>query len=172
MLFMRMRKSRTKRKGNGYAAKYVILSNLCDADTRSSPLQMVRKYMRAVSIDVKKSGGRIRAVAEEKGYKPEQIQRELQLGTVRAVYLWYEGKRLPTADNLLLLARLFQVPMDSLVVGINDDQWTDGQIGNRIEEIFQWAASESRQTQYMKERYTYFSKDGVAYLLPPDMVLE
>lgn len=128
--------------------------------------------MRAVSIDVKKSGARIRAIAEEKGFKPEQIQRELKLGSVRAVYLWYEGKRLPTPDNLLLLARLFQVPIDSLVVGIHDGTWTDAQTGSRIEEIYQWAASEFRQTQYMKERYTYFRKDGVSYLLPPDLVLE
>lgn len=62
--------------------------------------------------------------------------------------------------------------MDSLVVGVNDHQWTDSQMGERVEEIFQWAAEESQQTQYMKERYTYFRKDGVVYLLPPDTVLE
>jgi len=128
--------------------------------------------MRTVSIDIKKSGAKIRAAAEERGFNPEQIKRKLQLGSVRAVYLWYEGKRMPTVDNLFSLAKLFQVPMDSLVVGMYDGQWADSQVGERIEEIFQWVVSESQKTKYMKERYTYFTRDGVAYLLPPDMVLD
>lgn len=128
--------------------------------------------MRTVSIDVKKSGAKIRAIAEEKEIKPEQIQKELHLGTIQAVYMWYEGRRLPTVDNLYSLARLFRVPMDSLVVGAHDRYWEDEQVGARIEEIIQWAVLESQQTQYMKARYTYFSKDGVSYLLPPGTVLE
>lgn len=128
--------------------------------------------MRTVRIDVKRSGAKIRAIAKEKGVKPEQIQKELHLGTIQAVYMWYEGRRMPTVDNLFSLARLFCVPMDSLVVGVYDSYWTDEQVGARIEEIFQWTVQESQQTQYMKGRYTYFSKDGISYLLPPDTILD
>lgn len=128
--------------------------------------------MRTVNIDIKKSGAKIRAAAEERGFNPEQIKSELHLGSIRAVYLWYEGKRMPTVDNLFSLSKLFHVPMDSLVVGTHDGQWEDSQTGERIEEIFKWVVSESQKTRYMKERYTYFTKDGVAYLLPPDTVMD
>ena len=128
--------------------------------------------MRAVSIDVQKSGIRIKMVAEEKGYRPKQIQTALKLASVQAVYQWYEGRKFPTPDNLLLLARLFKVPMDSLVVGIDDDLWTDDRAGERVEEIYRWSVNASRDTKYMRDRYEYFSEDGVLYLLPTEISLE
>jgi len=76
--------------------------------------------MRAISIDVRRTGEKIKAVAGEKGYRPTQFQEALGLESVQAVYLWFEGKRVPSTDNLLLLARLFQVSMDYLLVGVDD----------------------------------------------------
>ncbi len=39
------------------------------------------------------------------------------MGCVQSVYHWFDGKSMPTLDNLYALSELLQVPMDMLVVG-------------------------------------------------------
>lgn len=51
----------------------------------------------------------------------EDIKNCLSLGCVQSVYHWLHGKSLPSLDNLYVLSRYLQVPMDALVVGIEDN---------------------------------------------------
>lgn len=67
-------------------------------------------------IDVKATGARIKALAGEKGLKAPDIQRECRLGTPQTVFKWFRGATLPSLDNLAILARLFEVGIDDIVV--------------------------------------------------------
>ena len=54
---------------------------------------------------------------ELRGLSVHDVQRFLSLGCVQSVYHWFDGKSMPTIDNLYALSELLQVPMDMLVVG-------------------------------------------------------
>lgn len=67
-------------------------------------------------IDVKATGARIKALAGERGLKATDIQRGCGLGTPQTVFKWFRGATLPSLDNLAILARLFEVGIDDIVV--------------------------------------------------------
>ena len=68
-------------------------------------------------IDREKTGKQIRRIMELRGLSVHDVQRFLSLGCVQSVYHWFDGKSMPTIDNLYALSELLQVPMDMLVVG-------------------------------------------------------
>ena len=59
-------------------------------------------------IDKEKTGRQIRRIMETRGLTVQDVQ---------SVYHWFDGKSMPTLDNLYALSELLQVPMDMLVVG-------------------------------------------------------
>ena len=67
-------------------------------------------------IDVLATGARIKALAGEKGLKVTDIQRECGLGTPQTVFKWFRGATVPSIDNLVNLAGLFEVGLDDIVV--------------------------------------------------------
>ena len=67
-------------------------------------------------IDVKATGARIKALAGERGLKVTDVQKECGLGTPQSVFKWYRGATVPSLDNLVILARLFEVGLDDIVV--------------------------------------------------------
>ncbi len=49
------------------------------------------------------------------------IQRELYIG-FQSVYAWFSGKTLPSLDNLYRLSRLLRVPMDEMIVDMEEEE--------------------------------------------------
>jgi len=68
-------------------------------------------------IDREKTGRQIRRIMETRGLTVQDVRESLSLGCVQSVYHWFDGKSMPTLDNLYALSELLQVPMDMLVVG-------------------------------------------------------
>lgn len=68
-------------------------------------------------IDKEKTGRQIRRIMETRGLTVQDVRESLSLGCVQSVYHWFDGKSMPTLDNLYALSELLQVPMDMLVVG-------------------------------------------------------
>jgi len=68
-------------------------------------------------IDKEKTGRQIRTLMERRGLSVQDVRAFLSLGCVQSVYHWFDGKSMPTLDNLYALSELLQVPMDMLVVG-------------------------------------------------------
>ena len=68
-------------------------------------------------IDREKTGQQIRSMMEERGITVPEVQRYLCLGCVQSIYHWFQGKSLPSLDNLYALSELMQVPMDALICG-------------------------------------------------------
>lgn len=74
-------------------------------------------------IDREKTGRQIRRIMETRGLTVQDVRESLSLGCrgcvqpPQSVYHWFDGKSMPTLDNLYALSELLQVPMDMLVVG-------------------------------------------------------
>lgn len=52
-----------------------------------------------------------------RGLTVKDIQEYLELSTPQSIYHWFDGRNLPTLDNLYALSELFEVPLDLLVCG-------------------------------------------------------
>lgn len=68
-------------------------------------------------IDMKGTGQNIKALMQENGLTVKHIQEYLELGTPQSIYHWFEGRNLPTVDNLYALSGLFHVSVDALLRG-------------------------------------------------------
>ena len=55
-------------------------------------------------IDREKTGKQIRMIMELRGISVHDVQESLSLGCVQSVYHWFDGKSMPTLDNLYALA--------------------------------------------------------------------
>lgn len=67
-------------------------------------------------IDITQTGQRIKSVCTSRGYSVKRLQELLQIGARQSIYDWYNGKTLPSLDNLLALSRLFKVPIEDFIV--------------------------------------------------------
>lgn len=67
-------------------------------------------------IDMKATGANIKRLREEKGIQMYNLQRIMGLNSLSAIYQWQEGKRIPSIDNLLILAKLFGMHIDEILV--------------------------------------------------------
>lgn len=72
-------------------------------------------------IDVKKTGQKIKEMCRMRNITVKDIQEKLFIGSFQAVYAWFSGKSLPSLDNLYRLSRLLNLPMDSLIVGQQEE---------------------------------------------------
>lgn len=67
-------------------------------------------------VDVKSTGNQIKKLRKECGFSVRDIQDIFGFEYPQAVYSWEQGKNIPTIDNLLVLARLFDVKIEELVI--------------------------------------------------------
>lgn len=68
-------------------------------------------------IDMKRTGQNIRRLMIIKGLNVKDLQGYLGLSTPQSIYHWFDGRSLPTVDNLYALSDLFCVTVDSLIIG-------------------------------------------------------
>lgn len=68
-------------------------------------------------IDTKRTGQNIKRIMQLKGLTVKDIQGFLGLGTPQSIYHWFDGRNLPTIDNLYALSELFQLPVDAFLIG-------------------------------------------------------
>jgi len=75
---------------------------------------MKRKYP---VIDMAGTGQNIKRIMQLKGLTVKDVQEFLELSTPQSIYHWFDGRNLPTTDNLYALSELFQLPVDAMLVG-------------------------------------------------------
>lgn len=68
-------------------------------------------------IDMYKTGQNIKRIMVEQGMVVKDIQEYLGLAAPQSIYHWFEGRSLPTVDNLYALSELFHMPIDVIVRG-------------------------------------------------------
>ena len=74
-------------------------------------------------IDMAGTGQNIKRIMRLKGLSVKDIQKFLQLSTPQGIYHWFDGRSLPTVDNLYALSELFELPVDALLVGNRRFDW-------------------------------------------------
>ncbi len=69
-----------------------------------------------IVVDVEETGKRIKSLMVENGMSAIDIQKRLNLSVSYSVYKWIYGMSLPKIDHLVILADMFDVTMDDIVV--------------------------------------------------------
>lgn len=67
-------------------------------------------------VNMDKTGAKIKAYMKEFGYSVADLQKILGLAGPQAIYHWLSGMCIPKLDNLVVLAALFGVTVDDIVV--------------------------------------------------------
>ena len=67
-------------------------------------------------IDMKRTGENILALRKRAGLSVTDLSEALGFTRPQAVYRWQQGRSLPTVDNLVILAYLFGVTIDEILV--------------------------------------------------------
>ena len=79
-------------------------------------MSFVATYMNyKLKVDKKKTGLQLYILIEKSGYSREEIADFLELSSPRVIYDWASGKKLPGIENLLNLARLFDVHVEDIL---------------------------------------------------------
>lgn len=68
------------------------------------------------AINMMATGQNITRLREERGLSVKELQDILGFATPQAIYKWQHGVTLPTVDNLVILAAVFHVHMDEILV--------------------------------------------------------
>jgi len=68
------------------------------------------------AIDMVATGENITRLREEAGLTVKDLQSLFGFATPQAVYKWQHGTAMPSIDNLVVLAALFDVHIDEILV--------------------------------------------------------
>lgn len=68
------------------------------------------------AINMMATGKNITRLREERGLSVKELQDIFGFATPQAIYKWKHGVTLPTVDNLVILAAVFHVHMDEILV--------------------------------------------------------
>lgn len=122
----------------------------------------MKKFEVYPEIDKVRTGRRIAALMEANGLSVTDVKEQLYLQTEQAVYAWMSGRNTPSIQNAYALARLFKVPMDSIIRGNMDavdeqpskEKATDIVIGNVLIE----GKDEKSEGDKVRRFMTYYQK--------------
>lgn len=67
-------------------------------------------------VNLAMTGANIRAIRKQRGLSVKDLQDIFGFATPQAIYKWQQGVTLPTVDNLVVLASVFDVPMEKILV--------------------------------------------------------
>ncbi|MDE5863096.1 MAG: helix-turn-helix domain-containing protein [Lachnospiraceae bacterium] len=67
-------------------------------------------------IDMAGTGKNIERLRKQKGLSVKDLQDIFAFSTPNAIYKWQRGAAMPTLDNLIVLAAVFQVTVDDILV--------------------------------------------------------
>lgn len=77
----------------------------------------VKTHMNNVlRVDMAGTGKRITALRKDRNLTVKDLQNLLGFNTPQAIFKWQRGDSLPSLDNLVILADLFEVTISDIVV--------------------------------------------------------
>ena len=62
------------------------------------------------------TGANIRALIKNKGLKVADVQIRCGFNTPQAIFKWMRGDSVPTIDNMIIIADMFGVTIDQIIV--------------------------------------------------------
>ena len=67
-------------------------------------------------INMKATGQNIRSLRQQAGLSVANLQQIFGFSTPQAIYKWQRGTALPTVDNLVILAAVFNTGINNILV--------------------------------------------------------
>lgn len=67
-------------------------------------------------IDMTATGQNIKAMIKAKGFKIADVQARCGFNTPQAIFKWLRGDAVPTIDNMIIIADMFGVTIDQIIV--------------------------------------------------------
>ena len=67
-------------------------------------------------IDMVGTGKNIAKLRKQAGLTVCDLQNVFGFGTPQAIYKWQQGVAMPTLDNMVILARVLERPMEEIIV--------------------------------------------------------
>jgi transcriptional regulator with XRE-family HTH domain len=80
------------------------------------PEQEEKTMMQIPTIDMVRTGQNISRLRDLSGLSVKDLQDIFGFATPQAIYKWQHGKALPAVDNLVVLAAIFQVSVDDILI--------------------------------------------------------
>ena len=74
------------------------------------------------AIDMVATGKNITKLRQDAGLTVRDLQEMFGFTTPQAIYKWQHGAAMPTIDNLVVLAVVFNVPIDDIIIVDNGFQ--------------------------------------------------
>ena len=71
--------------------------------------------MKIPVIDLPRTGAKIDLLRKKANISVKDIQKIFGFETPQAIYKWINGRNLPTVDNLIILAKIFNVTVDDIL---------------------------------------------------------
>ena len=68
------------------------------------------------SIDMAATGSNIVRMRRQTGMSVQDLQQIFGFSTPQAIYKWQRGTAMPTLDNLVVLAAVFDTTLDAIIV--------------------------------------------------------
>ena len=68
------------------------------------------------TVNMIQTGNKIKTLREQSGLSVKELQTIFGFGTPQAIYKWQRGAAMPTLDNMIILAAVFRVSIDEIVV--------------------------------------------------------
>lgn len=69
-----------------------------------------------LTVDMKATGKNISKLRIERGLSVKDLQEDFGFATPQSIYKWQQGQAMPTIDNLFMLAKIFDVSVEEIVV--------------------------------------------------------
>lgn len=80
------------------------------------------KIVTLPAIDMVATGRNITKLRENKNLTVKQLQKIFGFTTPQAIYKWQRGQAMPTVDNLVVLAQVFDVAIDEIIVILGNEE--------------------------------------------------
>ena len=71
--------------------------------------------MKIPVINLPKTGAKINLLRKKANISVKEIQEVFGFESPQAIYKWIHGRNLPTVDNLIILAEIFNVTVDDIL---------------------------------------------------------
>ena len=68
------------------------------------------------TINMAATGANIKALIKNKGLKVADVQIRCGFNTPQAIFKWMRGDAMPTIDNMVIIADMFDCSIDDIVV--------------------------------------------------------
>lgn len=83
---------------------------------RPAPEQEAKKMFEVPTIDLIRTGENIARLRIQAGLSVRDLQKIFGFSTPQALYKWQRGTALPAMDNMVVLAAVFGVKIDDILV--------------------------------------------------------